>query len=38
LDKTVGGIAGGEYNWVGCCWFSGHPLTLIRPAFRTPWD
>src|SRR5438034_8881765 len=23
---------------LGCCWFSGHPLTLIRPAFRTPWD
>jgi hypothetical protein len=23
---------------MGCCWFSGHPLTLIRPAFRTPWD
>jgi hypothetical protein len=23
---------------VGCCWFSGHPLTLIRPSFRTPWD
>jgi hypothetical protein len=23
---------------VGCCWFGGHPLTLIQPSFRTPWD
>jgi hypothetical protein len=23
---------------LGCCWFSGHPLTLIRPSFQTPWD
>ena len=23
---------------LGCCWFGGHPLTLIRPSFRTPWD
>ena len=25
-------------SYLGCCWFGGHPLTLIRPAFRTPWD
>jgi hypothetical protein len=26
------------FDILGCCWFSGHPLTLIRPSFRTPWD
>ena len=28
----------GEIYRVGCCRFGGHPLTLIRPAFRTPSD
>ena len=25
-------------NDMGCCWFGGHPPTLIQASFRTPWD
>lgn len=37
-DLKVDFVMMKEDGSMGCCWFSGHPLTLIRPSFRTPWD
>ena len=38
LERTALGRARAKERGVACCRFGGHPLTLIQPSLRTPWD